>query len=1069
MKNKNILLLVLLFLVCILSISAISATENTTNKDVISADNNNENNLETNIQYDDVSNSKENIELKEEENNNNDKVSESETDKTLTDNNDELSFTNLNTTINNNTNSTIYLSNNYKYNNDSDTDFIGGIVIERDLTIYGNGVTIDGNKLARIFNVSDSNLNVNFYNINFINGNSNTTEVKYGGAIYGGNSYNCTFTNNNGSFWGGAIAYGNAYNCTFTSNYARWDGGAIAYGNAYDCTFNKNQGLTGAGGIYIGNATNCIFTENFATGYSTVGGAMESGYAYNCTFINNTASSGGALRLVDAYNCTFINNNASNGGAINVGNAYNCTFINNTATEDGGAICDPDWNRKVYNCTFINNKAERDGGAILKVNAYNCTFINNTAVRDGGAIKYATAENCTFTNNNGTKGGAFCGSEYYPNYFLYLCTFNNNTADLGQAMYYGNAILCIFNGDTTENTTIIPATINVLNYTSHYGSGERLKFNLTARNKLYDGINTTINIYKDDGSLVKTVYGLTGEGWVVDLDVGNYTAELSLTDYPNENSTNATINVMQINTTVGIDPIANVTVEEPVLINFTTTSNSTNITVKVNGTEINGTFVNGTGSYTYTPNASGVYNVTVEVAANEYYNAGYNETTFTVAEKINATVEITPIANVTVEQPVLINFTTTSNSTNITVKVNGTEINGTFVNGTGSYTYTPNASGIYNVTVEVAENKYYTAGYNETTFTVADKINTTVEITPIVNATIGQPVLIEFNTTSNSTNITVKVNGEVITPTLEGYIFTPDANGTYNVTVEVAENEYYTAGYNETTFTVEKINTTVVIKPIIDAKVGKEIQINYTTNSNGTVTIKVNGDVIADGKFTPTTNDTYYVTIEIAENDYYTQATNETSFKAKKIASTIIANPVTTNYNLDKYLTITLKDEDGKPITGEVLTVKILGSSKEYATDSNGQIKIKVPTSSPKTYNANIKYAGSNQFKASTASIKVTVKKATPKITAKSAKYKLKAKTKKYTITIKNQNKVIKNKGVTLKINGKTYTAKTNNKGQATFTIKNLNKKGTYNAVITVMGNHYYNQVSKKVKINVKA
>ena len=51
MKNK-LFLLSLLFFVCILSISAISAAENTTSKDVISTDNN----LETSI-HDDVSTS----------------------------------------------------------------------------------------------------------------------------------------------------------------------------------------------------------------------------------------------------------------------------------------------------------------------------------------------------------------------------------------------------------------------------------------------------------------------------------------------------------------------------------------------------------------------------------------------------------------------------------------------------------------------------------------------------------------------------------------------------------------------------------------------------------------------------------------------------------------------------------------------------------------------------------------------------------------------------------------------------------------------------------------------------
>ena len=334
MNNKKIYLLALLLLVCILSISTISATENTTNKEICNT-NNKENNLETNNHYDDVSNSNNNdVELKEKKDTyNNDKQDKSGTDETTTtENEDPLSFTDLNITINGNSNSTIYLSNNYTYNDDSDSGFTAGILINRDLTIYGNGVTIDGNKMARIFNVTDSKLNVNFYNINFING-----QAVNGGAIYS---------------------------------------------------------------------------------------------------INNT---------YNVYNCTFTGNSGSEGGAIYKGNAYNCTFKGNTAS----------------------------------------------------------------------RGGAMCN---------------------------GKAFLCRFNGDTISWITPIPAIINVINYTSTYKSGERLKFNLTADDILFDGFNTTINIYKN-GVLIKTVYGLTGEGWIVDLEPGEYTAELSLTDYPEENATNATITV----------------------------------------------------------------------------------------------------------------------------------------------------------------------------------------------------------------------------------------------------------------------------------------------------------------------------------------------------------------------------------------------------------------------------------------------------------------------------------------------------------------------------------------------
>ena len=97
---------------------------------------------------------------------------------------------------------------------------------------------------------------------------------------------------------------------------------------------------------------------------------------------------------------------------------------------------------------------------------------------------------------------------------------------------------------------------------------------------------------------------------------------------------------------------------------------------------------------------------------------------------------------------------------------------------------------------------------------------------------------------------------------------------------------------------------------------------------------------------------------------------------------------------------------------------------------------------------------------------KVT-KKAT-KIVAKKKTFKAKVKVKKYTITLKSGKTLLKKVKVTLKVKGKTYKATTNKKGKATFKIKNLKKKGTYNAVIKFKGNKNYKASSKKVKIKVK-
>ena len=707
MNKKIYVSIFCLFL--ILSIQAISATDNTTNDELSNIYNIQNNNLESNVQEEDVSTE-----------NNGTKLSLNEQDKFSSDkktNEESLTFTDLNNTINDNSNSTINLSNNYKYNGDLDSELIDGISISRNLTIYGNGITIDGSGNARIFSLIDPNLTVSFYNINFINANAE---------------------------FGGALEYGDAYNCIFTNNKCEYGGGAIYQGNA--------------------------------------------------------------------FNCTFIGNSAFSGGAIYQGNAYNSTFINNTGFEFGGALFE------------------------------------------------GTAVNCTFTDNDALSGQAICE---------------------------GTGILCRFYNNTCELTTIVPASINVLNYTSPYKSGEKLIFNLTANDMLFDGFNTTIKIY-NNGSLVKTVYAFTGEGWIVDLGVGEYTAVLSLTDYPDENSSNATINISKGNTTVVINPINDTIVGKEIVINYTTNSNGT---------------------------------------------------------------------------------------------------------------------------------------------------------------------------------VTIKVNGQPIT----GNKFTPAKNGTYNVTVEVAENDYYTAGYNETTFTAEKTNTTVTITPISNVVVGQEVTINYTTNSNGTVTIKVNGQPITGNKFTPTTVGTYNVTVEVAENDYYTAASNQTTFNVEKLASKITVSPVSTIYNVGKYLVITLKDQNGNAIKNAVLIVN-LGGSKNYKTDKNGQVKINVANLVPKTYTAKITYAGSDSYNGSTGLAKVTVKKAKPKITAKSASFKLKVKTKKYTVIFKdNKNKALKKTKVTFKVGGKTYTVKTNNKGHGVFKITNLKKKGAYIGVITIPTNKYYNKVTKKVKITVNA
>ena len=185
-----------------------------------------------------------------------------------------------------------------------------------------------------------------------------------------------------------------------------------------------------------------------------------------------------------------------------------------------------------------------------------------------------------------------------------------------------------------------------------------------------------------------------------------------------------------------------------------------------------------------------------------------------------------------------------------------------------------------------------------------------------------------------------------------------------------------------------------------------------------------------------------------------------------KAKTELTANKVTATYNTNKNLVVTLTDINGNPLGGLPLTVKITGS-KTYTTDKNGQVKVNVGKLVPKTYNVKITFGENAKYLASSANVKVTVKKAVSKITAKKKTFKKSSKVKKYTVVLKSGKTPIKKAKLTLKIKGKTYKVKTNKKGKATFKIK-LTKKGKYKATIKYKGNKYFKATTKKVKIIIK-
>ena len=498
-------------------------------------------------------------------------------DKTLTVNPD-TSFSALDYIINNNNNSVINLPHDFYFDKDYDVDYVNGIVINRPVIINGNGVTIDARKMARIFYVTSSD-EVILKNLTFKNGNAENSS--HGGAIYWkapGRIENCNFINNNASLNGGAICWdganGTVKNSKFTNNSADRYGGAIFWNGAN------------------GTLSNSIFTENTAYNGGAVDWRGVKGILTDSKFFNNKANrSGGAVRW-SANNgtlssCVFSNNNATtdSGGAVdwfaNYGNLTNCEFIANNANVSGGAIFWNGINGTLSNSNFTGNKARVVG-----------------AIR---VLKNFTIIGSTFKNNTGNCRNILKNSE--ANLILRDCNLETivKISQINNCLFNSNATVNITFDDGTNNGNYSVALYNnnVLLQTFPYNSSYKYQYTW---DKLEYGNYSITAIGSDDN----------GNSYIANYDPMKF-------------------QVYKYNTTVNINPIANVVYGENVIITFNIVNKTT---VKYEVKDASGKIVkNGiveSDNLTLADLPCGNYIITITNNENENYSSSSQSASFTV-------------------------------------------------------------------------------------------------------------------------------------------------------------------------------------------------------------------------------------------------------------------------------------------------------------------------------------------------------------------------------------------------------------------------------------------------------
>jgi len=946
------------------------------------------------------------------------------------------------------------------------------IRITKSLTIIGqNNAILDAKKLSKILHITANNVKIE--NIQFTNG-----YAENGGAVYfygAGNVANCNFTDNEvigEKSSGGAIYFngaGNVINSIFTFNKATGNGGAIyveaqSKNNNFSSQFYNNYAGQSGGAIFFHNSVQnndfeCIFKDNYA-GYG--GGMFFSKNAdanrFNSDFINNTAlSCGGAMFFYstsDRNNFTgrFINNSAlgqidptnGNGGAITFKNVstnsiFTCDFINNSASLNGGGVNYRETPKNIiFNANFINNTSPSGGGVnffeTFENVIFNGEFIGNSA-QNGGAIaaKYGNIKKVSFKNNYAKNDG---GAVYFAlSGSTVDCNFTNNRATHSGGAVYVHEKCNVVNCSFADNT-------------ADYNGGAVYSKSGAVKNS-----NFTCNVAKNDGGAVYLGYpSNVANCHFAHNSALNGGALYFLND--NDNVINCSF-------------IANEAVNRGGAVFFMTPEqvNVTNCYFEGNSA----------------PEGGAVFCYRWAVTADSCIFKTDSDTT-------NNTDILSPTLNVygfySVHgsgEKLTFNLTTNSGmpitNGNISITVYSDE------NDRGAVNYNCLSGEGWIVDLPVGS---YNAVIN-TEYKGLGPIIRTIEITmPTVQFYINVTSL----TTNNKTvNITAKSN---IPKNLlwDGKFLFILPDGT-QINASYASNDTWWAihafdhcgeyevnalyvgldnvAVKNATITVNKSDSTITLD---NAVVDYGDSINVKTEGAISIIAKIDGAEISvlDNHVISLTGlnaGTYNLTVTtIPDEDHYSVILNAT-ITVNPIQTQLIANEVTAIYNANKYLTITLKDANGNPISGVSMTV-VLNGAKTYLTDANGQVKVSTKAIAPKKYSAKVTFNGNANYLKSSKTIKVTVKKATPKLAANKKTFKKSVKVKKYTITLKYGKAPLKKVKVYVKIKGKTYKATTNSKGKAIFKIKKLTRKGTFKSKIIFKGNKYYNKVTKKVKIKVK-
>lgn len=638
-----------------------------------------------------------------------------------------------------------------------------------------------------------------------------------------------------------------------------------------------------------------------------------------------------------------------------------------------------------------------------------------------------------------------------------------NVSDLGIGEH---AVFANFTGNNKYNNNSASATFNVKG--QDVTPEIIVKDNTTVIVKLPDNANGKVNI--TIGNETQLVDVQNGEAiWNgTNLLPGDYVvvAEYLGDDRYAPVNTTAVVNIPKYDSTVDLN-VSDIMEGSIEIITVEVTPGATGIVLITIGNdgyykELDG----GKATFYIAGLTPGFKTATVIYYGDSKYNNSTASKTFRVGEKETPTIIITADKSIEIDNELTFTVTTTSNSTNITVKVNGKEIQLTG----DKYVFAADTAGEFNITAVVAENTYYNSASNYSTFTVYKHASAIESIVVPQNTLIvGDNAEIKVTMVNSESGIVlIELGNHNYTVPIEG------KTATLNVVLPVGEYTaivYYPGDdkYNSTASqATAKFRVSDEMKLTVGENDGNKtpITIDVGDNSNGAVVVTINGI-------------DYPATVENGTAIVYVDGNNPSVQEANIVytpdgenpivQTTTVDIPKVTDYPLNVSVvdvgkengSATIKVQAPKDAAGNV-TINVGGNPITVPLDENGTAIVTVNDIPVGSHDVDVSYTGDNKYVSKSNRTHVNMPISLPTVNVVDHLVRGWNSQFDYEAVFTNQfGEVLVDTDVTFVVNGKSYTAKTESHGIAKLSETLPVGEYTVTSINPVTGE----QVTKKLSI----